>query len=105
MTERVRQLADLISVGPAMVRDFQLLGITSVAQLARRDPQHMYEELARKTQRHHDICVLDTFQAAVAQARDPRLPVEQCQWWWWSENRKANGPTAHSRTEGKARVK
>jgi hypothetical protein len=24
----------------------------------------------------------------VAQARDPRLPAEQCQWWYWSRHRK-----------------
>jgi Pathogenicity locus len=105
MAEEARQLADLISVGPAMVRDFQLLGITSVAQLARRDPLRMYEELERLTQQHHDICVLDTFRAAVAQARDPRLPVDQCQWWWWSEKRKTNGAPVHSKTVRKARAK
>jgi len=33
--------------------------------------------------------VLDVFRAAVAQARDPRLPAEQCQWWYWSRKRKA----------------
>ena len=30
-----RRLGDLISIGPAMLRDFELLGIRSVAQLAR----------------------------------------------------------------------
>jgi nucleotidyltransferase/DNA polymerase involved in DNA repair len=84
-----RRLADLISVGPAMVRDFELLGVRSVAQLARRNPERLYRELGRVARRHQDICVLDTFRAAVAQARDPRLPAEQCQWWWWSSQRKA----------------
>jgi hypothetical protein len=36
-----------------------------------------------------DICCLDVFRAAVAQARNPHLPVEQCQWWYWSRKRKA----------------
>jgi hypothetical protein len=27
--------------------------------------------------------------AAVAQAKDPHLPLEQCQWWFWSKKRKA----------------
>ncbi len=34
-----RQLGDLISIGPAMLRDFELLGIRSVAQLGRQNPQ------------------------------------------------------------------
>jgi hypothetical protein len=25
----------------------------------------------------------------VAQAKNPRLPLEQCQWWYWSRKRKA----------------
>jgi hypothetical protein len=83
-----RQLDDLISIGPAMLRDFELLGIHSVAQLAKQNAQRMYERLGRATGQRQDPCVLDTFCAAVAQARNPRLPAEQCQWWFWSEKRK-----------------
>jgi nucleotidyltransferase/DNA polymerase involved in DNA repair len=89
MPAKTRKLADLISVGPAMLRDFELLGIRSIAQLAKRDPQRMYDQLGRVARQHQDICVLDTFCAAVAQARDPRLPAAQCQWWYWSRKRKA----------------
>lgn len=83
-----RQLADLISVGPAMLRDFETLGIRSVAQLAKQEPRKMYERLKRKTGQRQDPCVLDTLCAAVAQARNPRLPAERCQWWFWSRKRK-----------------
>ena len=86
-----RQLGDLISIGPAMLRDFEMLGIRSVAQLRKQNPQRMYSKLERLTGRRQDPCVLDTFQAAVAQARNPRLPAEQCQWWYWSRVRKAKG--------------
>ena len=84
-----RRLNDLISVGPAMLRDFELLGIRTVAQLAKQDPHKLYAKLGRVAKQHQDICVLDTFCAAVAQAKNPRLPIEQCQWWWWSRKRKA----------------
>ena len=87
-TQPARQLGDLISIGPAMLRDFELLGIRSVAQLAKQDPEQMYQKLGRVARQHQDICVLDVFHAAVAQARNPRLAVEKCQWWWWSEKRK-----------------
>ncbi len=83
-----RQLEDLISIGPAMLRDFELLKIRSVAQLARQNPQKMYEKMERATGQRQDPCVLDTFCAAVAQARNPRLAAEKCQWWWWSSKRK-----------------
>ena len=88
MKTDTRRLPDLISVGPAMLRDFKMLGIRSVDQLARQDPQTLYERLGRRARRHQDICVLDVFHAAVAQANNPRLPAEQCQWWWWSRKRK-----------------
>jgi Pathogenicity locus len=84
-----RQLADLISIGPAMLRDFELLGIRSISQLAKQDPNKMYSRLASLTGQRQDPCVLDTFRAAVAQARNPRLPAEKCQWWYWSRQRKA----------------
>jgi hypothetical protein len=84
-----RQLGDLISIGPAMLRDFELLGIRSVAQLARQSPQRLYARLNRLRGQRQDPCVLDVFFAAVAQARNPRLPGEKCQWWYWSKKRKA----------------
>src|SRR5690349_13069711 len=83
-----RKLGDLISVGPAMLRDFELLGIRSVAQLARQNPRQMYAQLNRATGQRQDPCVLDTFCAAVAQARNPQLPAEKCRWWFWSRKRK-----------------
>jgi nucleotidyltransferase/DNA polymerase involved in DNA repair len=88
MKNKERQLNDLISIGPAMLRDFELLKIRSVEQLAKQDAKRLYDKLGRIARQHQDICVLDTFEAAVAQARNPKLPVEQCQWWWWSRKRK-----------------
>jgi hypothetical protein len=83
-----RRLQDLISVGPAMLRDFELLKVRSISQLARRDPRKMYEKLCRITGQRIDVCCLDTLQAAVAQARNPLLSAEKCQWWYWSRRRK-----------------
>jgi nucleotidyltransferase/DNA polymerase involved in DNA repair len=91
MAAERRRLGDLISVGPAMLRDFALLGVRTVEQLARQSPEKLYRKLGRVARQHQDICVLDVFRAAVAQVRNPRLPAEQCQWWWWSEKRKMRG--------------
>lgn len=88
MQAKTRELGDLISIGTAMLKDFEMLGIRSVRKLARKDPQRMYEKMERLTGQRQDPCVLDTFCAAVAQAKNPRLPAEKCQWWWWSKKRK-----------------
>lgn len=83
-----RKLRDLAGIGRAMEKDFVLLGIHTVAQLARRSPEKLFDELCAKTGQRQDPCVLDTFRCAVAQARNPQLPAEQRQWWWWSKARK-----------------
>jgi len=83
-----RQLKDLVSIGPAMLADLELLEIDSVAHLRLRNPQRMYRQLCRIKRKSIDPCCLDVFAAAVAQARDPSLPVEQRQWWYWSKKRK-----------------
>jgi len=92
-----RLLGDLVSIGPAMLRDFELLGVRSVRGLARRNPRSLYEQLCRARGQAQDLCVFDTFRAAVAQARNPRLPAAQREWWYWSRKRKA--------AEGSHRVK
>jgi hypothetical protein len=96
MPTQPRRLEDLISIGPAMLRDFEMLGIRSVAQLARQNPQRMYARLNRIAGQRQDPCVLDVFCAAVAQARNPRLPAERCQWWYWSKRRKQRGKVSEN---------
>ena len=83
-----RQLRDLVSIGPAMLKDFEVLGVRSVRELARRSPEKLYEQLCAVTRQRQDICCLDVFRAAVAQARNPRLPAAQKNWWYWSRQRK-----------------
>jgi nucleotidyltransferase/DNA polymerase involved in DNA repair len=97
MKAKERELKDLISIGPAMLRDFELLGIRSVKDLARQDPKKMYVKLGQIAKQHQDICVLDVFEAAVAQAKNPSLPAEKCQWWWWSMRRKRSKENKGSR--------
>jgi hypothetical protein len=74
-----------------MLRDFQLLGVTTVAELAREEPRELYARLCTITGKRQDPCVLDVFAAAIAQARDPDLPPAQRQWWYWSRERKRAG--------------
>jgi hypothetical protein len=85
-----RELSNLISIGPAALRDFKSLGVNSVEELARQNPEKLFAKLSPVNGQRPDICVLDTFRAGVAQARNPRLPTEQCKWWYWSRRRKAS---------------
>lgn len=73
-----------------MLSDFDLLGVRSVSDLARRNPDALYLRLCDLTGVRQDPCVLDVFRCAVAQAKDPNLPADQCNWWWWSQQRLAS---------------
>ncbi len=86
---KIRALADLKSVGKATLADFCVLGVQSVQELADTDPRELYERLCRLKGVTVDICQYDVFCCAVSQARDPHLPPEQCDWFWWSRLRKA----------------
>jgi hypothetical protein len=79
-----RRLRDLRNVGKAMLADFALLGIETVEQLARCEPESLYRELQQRTGTRHDPCVWDVFAAAIHQARtgEPR------DWWEFTPERK-----------------
>ena len=87
--KETRQLMDLYSVGPATVRDLKTLGITRVEQLAGEDARRLYDRLGKLSGKRYDPCVMDVLSAAIAQAQDPRLPIEKCKWWYWSRIRKS----------------
>ncbi len=97
---RERKFRDLFSVGSAIEKDFLLLGVENVSDLATRDPEKLYLQLCRKTQTRQDPCVLDVFRAAVAQARNPKLPAQQCTWWYWSRVRKAQAASRATKATG-----
>jgi Pathogenicity locus len=87
-TLETRKLDDLRGIGKRMLGDFAGLGVHSVQQLKTQDPKRLYEQLCEQKHARQDPCVLDTFVCAVKQARNPNLPREQRDWWYWSAVRK-----------------
>ncbi|WP_417623502.1 helix-hairpin-helix domain-containing protein [Paremcibacter congregatus] len=88
--EDKRKLKDLACVGPATESDLHVLGIRCVEQLKKWSGEDLYSALCEKTGVQHNICCLDVFNCAVAQANDPDLPKEQCDWWYWTNVRKTS---------------
>ena len=88
-----RRLTDLRSVGPAFVRDLHHLGIMSVQDLKEQDGNDLFERLCDFRGSYVDMCCLDVFNCAIAQARNPDLPAELCDWWTWSRIRKGEMET------------
>jgi len=83
-----RELLDLAGIGKSIEANLRGLGVSSVSTLASREGDELYHELCAQTGTGQDPCVLDTFRCAVAQARNPKLPAVQRNWWWWSRQRK-----------------
>ena len=84
-----RKLSDLRGIGRKMLEDFERLGISTVRQLRALDAGRMYARMCEITGTRQDACVLDTYRCAIEQARNPQLPEEQRDWWYWSRLRKA----------------
>ena len=80
-----RKLLDIPNIGPAMVRDFESLGIRTQAGLKGRDPYKLYQALCKKTRSRQDPCVLDTLIAAIDFMNGaPARP-----WFFYTKQRKA----------------
>jgi hypothetical protein len=85
---RARELLELPNVGPSIALDLVRLKITKPAQLARRDPDRMYEALCKLDGIRHDPCVRDVFAALVAFTNGaPARP-----WWYYTPERKRRRP-------------
>jgi hypothetical protein len=80
----IGRLEDIPNVGPAVAHDLLQLGITTPSQLHGRDPYALYDDLCLITGHRHDLCLLDTFIAAVRYvAGEPKQP-----WWNYTAERK-----------------
>jgi TfoX C-terminal domain/Pathogenicity locus len=80
----VSELGQLRNIGKAMMKDFELLGVTSIKQLARCNADKLYERIQSLTNTRHDPCVWDTYAAAIHQAKTG----EALPWWDFTKVRK-----------------
>lgn len=85
------ELLNLMNVGKATYQDLQLLGITSIAELAKACPDELYTRLQNITNKSHDPCVWDVFAAAIHEARTG----EKKPWWEWTKVRKKKNLKIH----------
>jgi hypothetical protein len=77
------ELRRLPGVGPSIAADLRSLGVRSVRDLARRDPERLYARLCRLTGERQDPCVLYTFRCAVYAAGTPGPDPALLKWWNW----------------------
>ncbi len=78
------ELMSLSNVGKATLEDFKLLGIHSIKELAKCNPDELYNRLQKITKQKHDPCVWDVFAASIHEAKTG----EKQKWWEWTKVRK-----------------
>lgn len=81
---RKNELFSLMNVGPATYKDLTILGIESIQELSKANPDELYARLQHKTGRAHDPCVWDIFSAIIHEAKTG----EKTRWWSWTSVRK-----------------
>ncbi len=84
----VRRFSDIPNIGPAMIRDFQRLGLRTPADLKKKDTLALYKKMCRISGSRQDPCVLDTYMAAI----DFMNGVPAKPWWSYTKARKAQYP-------------
>jgi hypothetical protein len=82
-SQRHDELQSIPGIGPSLARDLRALGVRRVADLARRDPERLYQRLNRLSDSRQDPCVLYAFRCAVYFARTPRPRPDLLKWWNW----------------------
>jgi len=70
-------------IGPSLAEDLHGLGVHTLASLARRDPERLYDRLNALRGVRQDPCVLYAFRCAVYFAKTERPKPELLKWWNW----------------------
>ena len=79
------ELLTLKNVGSATYQDLCKLGIKSIKQLTKADPDELFLRLQSMTKTKQDPCVWDVFAAIIHEAKTG----EKQPWWEWTKVRKA----------------
>ena len=83
--EAHRIFGHIPGVGKSISLDLWNLGLRSVNDLSKNDPEEMFEETRRLAGGSMDKCILYVYRCAVAYARDPNLDPELKKWWNWKD--------------------
>ncbi len=84
----VQNFQDIPNVGPAMARDFNLLGLKKPDDLKKKNPLRLYQQMCKISGVRQDPCVLDTYIAVIDFMNGaPARP-----WYWYTKTRKKEYP-------------
>jgi hypothetical protein len=84
----VQKFTDIPNIGPAMEKDFIILGLSKPSDLKTKDAYKLHQALCKRSGVRQDPCVLDTFFSAVA-FMNGALPHP---WYFYTKERKKKYP-------------
>jgi nucleotidyltransferase/DNA polymerase involved in DNA repair len=79
------ELETIPGVGKSIAADLNSLGIYSINDLKKKNPEDLYEQLMKQVGSHVDRCVLYVFRCAVYYAKNKIHESEKLKWWNWKD--------------------
>lgn len=90
MTEKLKAIKELMiipGVGKSIAEDLTDIGISSVSDLKRKNPEKLYEQSNKFVGVVQDRCLLYVFRCAVYFAEGGR-ESKKLKWWNWKDSKK-----------------
>lgn len=81
------ELQVIPGVGPSIAGNLEALGINTLAELRKQDPERLYDRLNALYGVRQDPCVLYVFRCAVYFARTEEPNLDLLKWWNWKDRR------------------
>ncbi len=82
----LKEFRTLPGVGKSIAQDLWDLGIRSKTELAKLDPEELYERLCQYQGTKVDRCMLYVFRCAVYVSGTPNPEPEKMKWWSWKDS-------------------
>ncbi|TGL63551.1 helix-hairpin-helix domain-containing protein [Leptospira sarikeiensis] len=81
----LKEFQTLPGVGKSISEDLWNLGIRSRLELAKLDPEKLYEQICEYQGTHVDRCMLYVFRCAVYVSGTSDPEPEKMKWWSWKD--------------------
>lgn len=81
----LQSFQEIPGVGKSIAHDLWDLGLRSVEDLQRKDPDVLYHQLCKLRGTHIDRCVLYVFRCAVYYASEDHHDPALLKWWNWKD--------------------
>ena len=84
-TAVLRNLQIIPGVGKSIAIDLYNIGIRSVTDLKKKDPEELYRKSNEIVGVIQDRCLLYVFRCAVYFAETKNPKKDKLNWWWWKD--------------------